>query len=72
MHVIQPHRLVHIHPHEVVSDLLCSYNGRDFISLVPAWRFRYVTIEGKPVKTEAKNLLNALAFSVFLETSSSF
>lgn len=32
--------LVHIQPYKVILDLLCSYCGRDFAPLAPAYKFR--------------------------------
>jgi len=74
VHIIQPHKLVHIHSHEAVSNLHCFYNGEDFGPQFPPrgsgmWE---VWESWLPVKTQVKNSLSTSAPSISVVVSSPF
>ena len=60
------YRLVHIQPHQVISDLFCSYTGNDFVPLTPTKKFRDTRLA---VKTKEKKSLSTSAFSMSQEAS---
>ena len=76
MHVIWSHRPACIQLHEMILDLLHSYTGRVFFFFFPQLLLRSLTREvwetWLAVKTEVKSSLNASAFSMSEEASSSF
>lgn len=58
MHLIGSHGLLYVQVPQVVFTLIFTYNGWDFISLTPAFRFRRLRDVG--IETTIENLSHSI------------